>query len=439
MNDKNFFVLNRNCILIKGALRGALYDLKTGNVFSIDETSMKILSRLNSGEDLFQTLRGIDINQEKAVSYLNNLESQRLGYWKDVFERKEMLLPPDLNEVLKYVFHLELTTGCNLRCLHCYNESEISKKNLGNEPSSNHWKNAIGDACKMGSRRIQFIGGEPFLKRRLLFEFIPFACDVGYKSLEVSSNGTLMSDADFKVLKGRNVNLALSFYSYQSQIHDLITNKNGSWRKTLQTIRKSLDIGVNLRVSIVVMKQNKEDIDKTVEFLKSLGVKDVGSTTVEPAGRGCNENLITADICKRQVLSKPCFAKIYQNIFWRNRAGHNCFSEQICIGADGAVYPCLAERQISFGNIRFASLNSIFSSDIAERFRNLSKDYVEVCRDCEYRYCCFDCRVKAKDFLDKDIHCKPWWCLYDPYTGKWRQGNNTEEGGDENGKESGMP
>ncbi len=430
MNDKKFFALNHDCILIKGALRGALYDLKTGNVFSIDETSVEILSRLNSGEDLFQALRGIDINQEKAVSYLNNLESQRLGYWRNVFERKEMLLPPDLNKVLKYVLHLELTTGCNLRCLHCYNESEISKANLESEPSPSQWKDAIEDAYKIGSRRIQFIGGEPLLKRQLLFELIPFACDVGYKSLEVSSNGTLMSDSDFGVLKDHSVSLALSFYSYQSQIHDLITTKNGSWRRTLRTIRKALEIGVDLRVSIVAMKQNEQDIDKTVEFLKTLGVKDAGSTTVEPAGRGCNENLVTANIYKKQVRSKPCFTKIYQNIFWRNRAGHNCFSEQICVGADGAVYPCLAERQTSYGNIRFASLNAIFSSDTAEKFRHLSKDYVEVCRDCEHRYCCFDCRVKAKDFLDKDIYGKPWWCLYNPYAGKWRQGNNTKEGGD---------
>lgn len=423
MNDKRFFVLNPDCILVKGASRGALYDLKSGNVYSVDGLSMKIIESSNAGMGFSQVLK-LDkgLKPKDVLGYLDGLCKKGLGKWEKVFTTKEPTALPVMNKILRYTLHLELTTKCNLRCLHCFNESGDAKSSPEKKLSFGQWENAIKDAYAMNCWRVQFIGGEPFLRRQLMFKLIPLARDVGYKSLEISSNGTLMSDFDFKVLKESDVNLALSFYSHQPQIHDLITTKNGSWGKTLKTIKKALEFDIGLRISIVVMKQNEQDIEQTEVFLKSIGVKNVKSTAIEPAGRGCDENLITVDIRKKQVRNRPYFAKTYQNIFWRNKTGHNCFSEQICVGADGSVYPCLAERKVSYGNIRFNSLGEILLSETAQKFQHLNKNYIDVCRDCEYRYCCFDCRVRAKDYLDgSDFHAKPWWCTYNPYTGKWNQ------------------
>ena len=63
-----FFALSPECILVKGALRGAIYDLNSGNVFSVDETSVKVLEKLSSGESLFQILRDNSISQEKLLA-----------------------------------------------------------------------------------------------------------------------------------------------------------------------------------------------------------------------------------------------------------------------------------------------------------------------------------------------------------------------------------
>jgi len=420
MGGREYFTLSSDCFLIKGALRGALYDLKSGNVFSVDETSAQILERLNFGENLSLILGDVDgINKEKAIDYVNALENQGLGSWSAVSTKKEIPSPPDLNKILKYVLHLELTTGCNLRCLHCYNESEISKLHNNNEVSLDDWRRVITEAYQIGCRRVQFIGGEPFLKWKLMRELIPFAYDIGYISIEVSTNGTLITKKDLNFLKEYNVKLAFSFYSYKPQIHDLITTKKGSWKKTLQVIRLVLKMRIPLRISVVEMRQNKKEIGETINFLKFLGVEKVRSGLVEPAGRGCNIDLVDCDIFAKQLLNKPYFAKINKNIFWRNKAGHNCFLEQISIGAKGDVYPCLEERKISCGNIKFTSFVDIFFSENAKKFQVLNKDKIEICKDCEYRYCCFDCRVRAKDFLENDYYPKPWWCHYDPYTGKW--------------------
>ena len=420
MDGREYFTLNSDCFLVKGALRGALYDLKSGNVFSIDETSAQILERLNSGENLSLILESIDsINEGKVTNYLNTLENQRLGNWGAVSSKKEMPLPPDSSGILKYTFHLELTTGCNLRCLHCYNESEISKLHDNNEVPLDNWRRAITEAYQIGCRRVQFIGGEPFLKRKLLRDLIPTAFSIGYASLEVSTNGTLVSKRDLAFLKAHNVSLAISFYSYRGQVHDLITTKKGSWKKTLTLIQLALKMDIPFRVAVVKMKHNGMDVSETIKFLKSLGVKNAKINNVGPVGRGCSTEIISPEILNQQIMSKASFPRVSFNVFWRNMTGHNCFSEQICVGASGDVYPCLAERRISYGNIKSISLASILFSEKAMKFRSLSKDNINVCRDCEYRYCCFDCRARAKDFLENNFYPKPWWCHYDPYTGKW--------------------
>ena len=435
MDNDKFFALNPDCILVKGVLRGALYDLKSGNVFSVDETSVKVLEKLSSGESLFQILRDNSISQEKLLAYLDSLMARGLGKWVSAHNKKEALIPPNPNMVLRYVLHLELTTGCNLRCLHCYNESEITKLSDSDVPSFDNWAHAIKEGYQIGCRRVQFIGGEPFLKRELLYNLILLACSTGYNSLEVSTNGTLITKKDLIFLKAHNASLAFSFYSYKDRVHDLITTKKGSWAKTLDSIRLALKMAIPLRVSVVKMNHNKEDVLETIKFLKSAGVKNAKINNVEPVGRGCSNELIASDILNQQIITKPFFPKINPDMFWRNRTGHNCFSEQICVGANGDIYPCLAERQISYGNIKLTPLVDILFSEKAMRFRGLSEKNIDVCQNCEYRYCCFDCRARAMDFLDNDFHPKPWWCSYNPYKGEWGDKEIYLKGGENYGKD----
>jgi radical SAM protein with 4Fe4S-binding SPASM domain len=50
----------------------------------------------------------------------------------------------------------------------------------------------------------------------------------------------------------------------------------------------------------------------------------------------------------------------------------------------------------------------------------INKDQISICKDCEFRYICTDCRVFIEN--KDDIYSKPAKCGYDPYTTKWNQG-----------------
>ena len=53
---------------------------------------------------------------------------------------------------------------------------------------------------------------------------------------------------------------------------------------------------------------------------------------------------------------------------------------------------------------------------LSEKIRYFSKEYVEECSQCEYRYACYDCRP---DEISMDINAKPWYCTYNPALGEW--------------------
>ena len=51
--NETMFTLNSDCFLIKGVKRGAIYNLDTGDVYSIDENSVKILDKCEKGISIF--------------------------------------------------------------------------------------------------------------------------------------------------------------------------------------------------------------------------------------------------------------------------------------------------------------------------------------------------------------------------------------------------
>lgn len=104
-------------------------------------------------------------------------------------------------------------------------------------------------------------------------------------------------------------------------------------------------------------------------------------------------------------------ASINKAFVTRLVSGHNCFSNRIYISSDLNIYPCVMERRISHGNIKE---NTLLEFDT--KILNYNKDYIDGCKNCEYRYACFDCRPNS---LDENISSKPWYCTYNVNDGTW--------------------
>jgi len=102
---------------------------------------------------------------------------------------------------------------------------------------------------------------------------------------------------------------------------------------------------------------------------------------------------------------------------------HNtCLNRKLSIDADGNIKNCPSMPQ-SFGNIKDTTLETALNHPDFKKYWNVNKDMIEVCKDCEFRHICTDCRAYTeRTHFDGEIDLsKPLKCGYNPYTNEWAE------------------
>lgn len=102
--------------------------------------------------------------------------------------------------------------------------------------------------------------------------------------------------------------------------------------------------------------------------------------------------------------------------FTESQARNSCLNGKISVDAAGEIRNCPSMPR-SFGNVAETSLHAALASSGFRDPWAISKDQVETCRDCEFRYVCTDCRAFVR--AEGGAFAKPATCAYDPYTATW--------------------
>lgn len=320
---------------------------------------------------------------------------------------------------------------CNERCLHCYGSFSPDKQDkIARSLDHTEWKDTIQSLAENGCKQIQFIGGEPFryrgeTKTQTVLDLADFAKEQDFSLVEIFTNGTLISAEIVKRIKDLEVSVALSLYSSNAAIHDNITQTPGSYRKTLRAINMLREADVSLRAAIIVMKQNEDTIEQTLEMAQNLGLNVRVPDAVRPSGRAQETDIIPSVemLIKYGLITKPNFSTDPVS-FQRNHLYHSCLAGKVAITRDRQVIPCIFSRDNTLGNLRDQKLADVLESPVLKETWELTKDKVLVCRDCEYRYACSDCRPLAEGSnCGKGYSSAPFpRCTYNPYTGEWGSG-----------------
>ncbi|MFD2568834.1 grasp-with-spasm system SPASM domain peptide maturase [Pseudotenacibaculum haliotis] len=95
---------------------------------------------------------------------------------------------------------------------------------------------------------------------------------------------------------------------------------------------------------------------------------------------------------------------------------NSCLNGKISIDTQGNIKNCPSMTH-SFGNIKNVSLKESLHKKDFKKYWSLTKDNIEVCKDCEFRYVCTDCRAYIENIENQ--YSKPLKCGYDPYTNEW--------------------
>ncbi len=112
----------------------------------------------------------------------------------------------------------------------------------------------------------------------------------------------------------------------------------------------------------------------------------------------------------------PRFFSMTVEHFTEAQDFNTCLNRKIGIAANGEIKACPA-MDYSAGNAGNTKLKSVVKDPQLVQIGSITKDQVAVCRDCEFRYVCTDCRAYRQDAADP--YSKPAKCTYDPYTATW--------------------
>src|SRR3990172_1760515 len=145
-----------------------------------------------------------------------------------------------------------ITRACNLKCVHCYNDSGVGKpfKDISTEKA----KEVLDDLAQFGVPSVLFSGGEP-LMRQDLFELIEYAGGKGLRTV-ISTNGTLITKEKAAMIKERGVSYVGISLDGIGEINDKFRAVKGAFDKAVVGIRNCQAAGVRIGLRLTLTQKN---------------------------------------------------------------------------------------------------------------------------------------------------------------------------------------
>jgi len=341
---------------------------------------------------------------------------------KDYKDTNEILLAEYLERPHIHACQIETTNRCNERCIHCYIPHELKNDILPYPVIENVLEQLHG----IGTLSLTLSGGEFFCH--------PDAEKILHKAREldfsfyVLSNITLVTPHLIKVLQETNPSMVqTSLYSTIPEEHDHITQLPGSFEKTSKAIDALISAGIPVQISCPVMKTNFKSYKKVLEFAKKRNCKAQTDFVMMARYDFSTDNLserLSMEQTEELLKDIIRFDRDYLHLTempvepvsledWRKRAICGVGRDNLCIAANGIVYPCSGWQGMPCGNIKEQPIRDIWErSPQLNELRSITKASIPQCYDCEDRQFCSPCLVRNfneshGDYLKVNEHfCK---------------------------------
>lgn len=326
---------------------------------------------------------------------------------------------------------INLTSSCNLRCSYCYYDAgDNTRQDVLEFDDIKKYLDGVKEFAN-DSCFIQFTGGEPLLKKDLLFKSIEYARKIELPKITVNTNGILVDDSVGEFLKDYHVdNVTISLDGTSSSIHDEFRGK-GSFEKAKQAISTLKKYDLRITASMTVHGDNFGELKDFLTFGRKENIS-VFTSPLFPSGRAQRSNdlkHVPLDQLYRELAewySDGLFNDIdlngtfFQTIILplrdlTRRRYCGAAMSTVFLDVDCNVYPCANTAGLAYfrgGNIRENSFRTIWleSENFTRTRQAISVDKMNPCRDCFVRYICGGfCRgVTYK--VTNDINSPFIWC-----------------------------
>jgi AdoMet-dependent heme synthase len=291
---------------------------------------------------------------------------------------------------------LDLTYRCNERCIHCYLDH-----NDHGEMTTAEIQDVLDQMADAGVFYLTLSGGE-ILMRRDFFGILEHA-RLRTFCIKLKTNGVLIREQEADRIKALGVeSVQISIYSHRHEIHDAITKRPGSLRRSIAAVRLLREHGLHVIMANVLMSQNVSDYRGVRELASELGAQFIIDPTITPMMDG-----------NRSILDLNVDEAALQEVF-RNEALVGS-GEQFCAPPQGAeqdaldmlpctaghtacyvspygdVYPCV-QFPLPSGNLRRTKFADIWrDSPQLKEVRSIRLRDMPSCSKCTHGGTCTRC------------------------------------------------
>jgi Fe-coproporphyrin III synthase len=175
-----------------------------------------------------------------------------------------------------------ITRTCNLRCVHCYSDSNAMQ--YPGELSWEEMQEVVKDLADYQIPSLLLSGGEPLIHPRF-FDLVDVASDAGLK-LTISTNGTLITPEKAARLKAANVAYVGISLDGIGEIHDQFRRKEGAFDAAVRGFRNCHAVDQKTGLRLTLTSHNVENIGQILDFIEDQEIQRVCFYHLVPAGRG---------------------------------------------------------------------------------------------------------------------------------------------------------
>jgi radical SAM protein with 4Fe4S-binding SPASM domain len=399
--------IGEKLVLVSGANKWAIYDFDQKNIFRFNSSVGKLLKLIYSKDA--SSAQKISFVEKQYPELFNILEISKIV--NRLFVEWHYEIP--LKNYSRKTLWIEVTNQCNYRCIHCYN---LSKPDNTDFLNTQKIFDIIDQAFSFRFNTIQFSGGEPLLHPDIGL-ILQQASKYNFKAIELYTNLFLLDADHIEILKDHNIHVATTMLGASSKVYDKCTNHIGSfirWQKNILNLKEN---DIALRISVVRMKQNQDDMLNIKAFLRKHSLinknDEIYPDDIRPVGRASSCFVPEKPYGTNKQIE--LYIEVSEEKYFFSKVYNTCWGGSLAISATGDIFPCIFARNQLIGNIHEISLTDVINSKV-DKYWKITLDKVDKCKDCEYRYACYDCRALSLNY-GRGLFGKPVRCDFDPYKG----------------------
>ena len=324
----------------------------------------------------------------------------------------------------KPVIVWNMTRRCNLKCVHCYAQSE--DKDYDNELTHEQSLKMIDDLAEFGVPVLLFSGGEPLIHPRLV-EYAEYAIKKGMRAV-ISTNGTLITKEKAEILKKVGLSYVGISIDGLEETHNKFRGVNNAYKKAMEAVKNCQAAGIKVGLRFTINKRNVDDIPGIFDILEDMNIPRACFYHLVYSGRGSDiakedlthqETRDTLDLIMKRTKELHDNGKPKEVLTVDNHAdgpylylklkeedperaaevlellemneGNNSGRGIGCISWDGEVYPDQFWREKSLGNIKEKPFSEIWmdtTNEFLMKMKEKKKHVKGRCAECKWLDIC---------------------------------------------------